>query len=146
MAKILIINGPNLNMLGIRAKQIYGALSLEQINDEIKKSAESHSAEIEFFQSNIEGELINKLHEAYSCFNGVIINPGAYGHYSIALRDAIEAISLPCVEVHLSNIYAREEFRRHSVISPVCIGQISGFGYYGYILALQAILKHIKAD
>jgi 3-dehydroquinate dehydratase II len=139
MSKILVINGPNLNMLGIREPSIYGCKTLLDINLEVAKAAEQKNVEVDFFQSNIEGEIINCIHEAYGVYQGIVINPGAYSHYSIAIRDAIEAVNLPVIEVHISNIYKREQFRRHSVISEVCIGQISGLGYLGYIYALEAL-------
>jgi 3-dehydroquinate dehydratase II len=139
MSKILVINGPNLNMLGIREPSIYGSKTLLDINLEVAKAAEQKNVEVDFFQSNIEGEIINCIHEAYGVYQGIVINPGAYSHYSIAIRDAIEAVNLPVIEVHISNIYKREQFRRHSVISEVCIGQISGLGYLGYIYALEAL-------
>ena len=144
--KILVINGPNLNMLGIRKKNIYGELSLEEINEKVKKEAEKEKVTVEFFQSNTEGEIINHIHSALHHYDGIIINPGAYTHYSIAIRDAIEAVSIPCIEVHLSNIHSREEFRHNSVICPVCIGQICGFGYNSYILGLQGIIEYVKTN
>ena len=137
--KIKVINGPNLNMLGIRKKEIYGSQSLEYINEKLRVTASGLGLEIEFFQSNHEGEIIDAIQECYGTFDGIIINPGALSHYSIAVRDAIEAVSLPTIEVHISNIFAREEFRRKSVISPVCLGTISGFGTLGYELALSGI-------
>lgn len=144
MSKILVMNGPNLNMLGIRNNAIYGRKTLLDINHEITKAAEKEGIAVDFFQSNVEGELINCIHKAYGVFDGIIINPGAYSHYSIAIRDAIEAVHLPVVEVHISNIYRREDFRKHSVISGVCIGQISGLGYLGYIYALEALNLYLK--
>lgn len=144
MWRILVINGPNLNMLGIRNKSIYGNMTLEDINRVIEKEAYKQNICIECFQSNVEGELVNKIQQAYEKYDGIIINPGAYSHYSIAIRDAIEAVAIPCVEVHISNIYAREEFRHSSVISPVCIGQISGFKHLGYILALSGLTNYLK--
>lgn len=144
MTKILLINGPNLNMLGIRNTTMYGSMSLLEVNQDIQKTAEKEGISIDFFQSNIEGELIDCIHKSYGVYQGIIINPGAYGHYSIAIRDAIEAVSLPVVEVHISNIYNREQFRRHSVISEVCIGQISGLGYQGYIYAMDALKRYLK--
>ena len=137
--KIMVINGPNLNMLGARRKEIYGSQSLECINEKLRVAASKLELEIGFFQSNHEGEIIDAIQECYGTFDGIIINPGAFTHYSIALRDALEAVSIPTIEVHISNIYAREEFRRKSVISPVCLGTISGFGALGYELALSAI-------
>ena len=144
MSKILLINGPNLNMLGIRNTAVYGSKSLLEINQDIQKAADKESITIDFFQSNIEGEIIDCIQKSYGVYQGIIINPGAYGHYSIAIRDAIEAVSIPVVEVHISNIYSREPFRRHSVIAEVCIGQISGLGYQGYIYAMDALIRYLK--
>lgn len=144
MSKMLLINGPNLNMLGIRNTTIYGSMSLQDINLDIQNTADKEGISIDFFQSNIEGEIIDCIQKSYGVYQGIIINPGAYGHYSIAIRDAIEAVSLPVVEVHISNIYNREQFRRHSVISEVCIGQISGLGYQGYIYAMDALKRYLK--
>lgn len=144
MSKILLINGPNLNMLGIRNTNLYGNMSLQDINNDIQKFADKDGISIDFFQSNIEGELIDCIHKAYGVYQGIIINPGAYAHYSIAIRDAIEAVSIPAIEVHISNIHSREQFRRHSVISEVCIGQISGLGYHGYIYAMNALNTYLK--
>lgn len=144
MHKLLVINGPNLNMLGIRNKEIYGIKTLEEINREIEKEAMSLSVQVDFYQSNIEGELVTKIQQALDAYSGIIINPGAYTHYSVAIRDALEAVALPCVEVHISNIYAREEFRQKSVIAPVCTGQINGLGCNGYILALKGLVDYLK--
>jgi 3-dehydroquinate dehydratase-2 len=144
MHKILVLNGPNINMLGIRNKEIYESISLEQINEEIVKKALELGVEVSFFQSNVEGELVSKIQQALDSYSGIIINPGAYSHYSIALRDAIEDAVLPCFEVHVSNIYAREEFRHKSVVAAVCKGQISGFGYKGYILALIGAVDYLR--
>ena len=138
MKKILIVNGPNLNLLGVREPGIYGNDSLESINKNLEKRASELKCSVEFFHSNCEGEIIDKLHAAMGVFDSIIINPGAYTHYSIAIRDAISAIKIPTIEVHLSNIYDREEFRHKSVIAPVCAGQIAGFGALGYELALIA--------
>ena len=144
MIRILVLNGPNLNLIGIRETKIYGQDTIETINKEILHHAKEVGAECEIFQSNIEGELINRIHDARNNFDGIIINAGAYSHYSIAIRDAISSVSVPCVEVHLSNIFARDEFRRTSVISAVCVGHISGFGKNSYILALDALLKIVS--
>jgi 3-dehydroquinate dehydratase-2 len=135
--KVLVIHGPNLNLLGERERDVYGSESLQEIDEKIKKRASELGVNVEIFQSNHEGEIIEKIHEARKNFKFLIINPGAFTHYSYALRDAIKASSLPCVEVHLSNIYAREDFRKESVIAPVAIGQISGFGSLSYLLALE---------
>ena len=146
MNKILLVNGPNLNLLGMREPGIYGDDSLDKINAQLADTANTLGCEIEFFQANGEGEIIDKLHSAVGCFDGIIINPGAYTHYSIAIRDAIAAINIPTVEVHLSNVYKREEFRHHSVTAPVCIGQIAGFGKLGYELALRAVMEVLKSE
>lgn len=137
--KILVLNGPNLNLLGERETGIYGKENYESVKRDIAAAAVALGLECEFFQSNSEGGIIDALHAARAKFDGVAINAGAYTHYSIAIRDAIAAIRIPCVEVHMSNVYAREEFRHHSVIAPVCVGQIAGFGKHSYILALHAL-------
>ncbi len=142
--KILVMNGPNLNLLGEREPGIYGNDSLEAINSRLAKLGLELGAEFEFFQSNHEGELIDRLHAARGVYDAIILNAGAYTHYSIAIRDAISAIKLPVIEVHLSNIHAREEFRHTSVIAPVCKGQISGFGAHSYTLALYAAVELAK--
>ena len=144
MSKILLINGPNLNMLGIRNTTMYGSMSLLDINQDVQNAADKEGISIDFFQSNVEGEIIDCIHKSYGVYQGIIINPGAYSHYSIAIRDAIEAVCMPVVEVHISNIYNREQFRRHSVISEVCIGQISGLGHQGYIYAMDALKRYLK--
>ena len=146
MNKILLVNGPNLNLLGMREPGIYGSDSLEKINAQLCKKADELGCSIEFFQSNCEGEIIDKLHSCVGNIDGVIINPGAYTHYSIAIRDAIVAIKIPTIEVHLSNVYKREQFRHTSVTAPVCIGQIAGFGKLGYELALRAIVEVLKGE
>lgn len=135
--KFLIINGPNLNLLGKRDTTIYGSDSLSDINQFIEKNFDTD--QFEFFQSNHEGDIIDKIHQVDEQCQGIVINPGAYAHYSYAIRDAIEASSIPVVEVHLSNIYEREEFRQKSVTAPACAGIISGKGKQGYILAIQKI-------
>ncbi|MBC7328545.1 type II 3-dehydroquinate dehydratase [bacterium] len=137
--KILVIHGPNLNLLGLREPEVYGRYSLEEINKDIREEAERLGLEVEIVQYNGEKEIIEKLHSAINQFQGIIINPGAYTHYSIAIRDAIAAVRLPTIEVHLSNIYSREEFRHHSVTAPVCLGGIYGFGVASYLLALRAL-------
>ncbi len=139
MKRILVLLGPNLNMVGIREKGVYGTETAETIESEILAFAEDNDFEAEVYQSNHEGDLIDKIHESRLSFDGAVINAGALTHYSYALRDAIAAVNIPYVEVHMSNIHAREEFRRHSVIAPVCAGQIAGFGKHSYFLAISAL-------
>lgn len=137
---IAIINGPNLNMLGRREIGIYGGQTLEQINSMILKEASLHNVSLDFFQSNVEGYIVDFIHGCAGVRSGIVINAGAYTHYSIALRDAIASVKLPAIEVHISNIYKREAFRHISFLAPVCVGQICGFGAYSYILGLRALL------
>lgn len=139
--KFLIINGVNLNLTGKREKGVYGTASLEDVNAKIAAFCAVNGDEATFYQSNIEGELVNKLHEAYAnrAFDGILLNAGAFTHYSIALRDAIAAIDIPVAEVHISNVHAREEFRRHSVLSEVCRGVVCGFGAGSYLAALVGL-------
>ena len=144
MKKILVLNGPNLDMLGMREPNVYGNDTLESINEQIAAKAKELGVAVGFFQSNSEGELINKIHMVASDYDAAIINAGAYTHYSYAIHDAIKAVKKPFVELHMSNIHAREEFRSHSVISPACVGQICGFGKISYILALQAAVSLIS--
>jgi len=139
--RILILNGPNINMLGKRETDIYGNMFYEELCKELTEFADAQNVEIEIFQSNVEGEIIKKIHDAYEKFDGIIINPGAFTHYSYAIYDAIKAVNIPTIEVHISNIYNREEFRRKSVIAPSCIGQITGLGKYSYILAISYFSK-----
>ena len=140
MKKVLIIHGPNLNLLGKREEAIYGKMSLEEIGKSLQIKAKELNLELESFQSNHEGEIVQRVQDAKeSGFSGIVINPAAYTHTSVAVRDAISAIEIPVVEVHLSNIYAREEFRHTSLISPVAAGQIAGFGSKSYILGLEAV-------
>ncbi len=143
--RVLVLNGPNLNLLGEREPGIYGSTSLDALCSHLTSAAEAMGMTVCFAQSNHEGEIIDILHAARSECDGVILNAGAYTHYSIAIRDAISAIKIPVVEVHLSNIHAREEFRHTSVIAPVCIGQISGFGTDSYDLALTALAFRFNA-
>lgn len=144
--KILIINGPNLNMLGIREPEKYGTLSLAEIEKELYAYSFELGVDIECFQSNIEGEIVEKIQKALGVFDGILINPAAYSHTSIAIREAISAVNLPCVEIHLTNIHAREEFRQKSMIAPVCLGQISGFKKNSYKLGLKAICDYLKEN
>jgi 3-dehydroquinate dehydratase-2 len=140
MQKFLVIHGPNLNLLGKRKPEVYGNMNLEKINEEIKNFAGKNDISVEIMQSNEEGEIVDAIQKAEK-FSAIVINPGGYTHTSVAIRDAIEAVETPAVEVHLSNIYAREDFRHRSMSAPVCIGQISGLGWYGYILALEYLTK-----
>lgn len=144
--KILVMNGPNLNLLGEREPDIYGDETLKSINDEINGAAKRLGYEVAFFQSNSEGGLIDRLHEARLDCAGVILNAGAYTHYSYALRDAIAAVKIPVVEVHLSNVNSRDEFRKNSIIGPVCVGTIAGFGKHSYILALYALHNKLGGE
>ena len=144
MVKILVLHGPNLNMLGTREPEIYGKTTLEQINDKLRGLAANLESEVEAFQSNAEGELIDIIHKKGVAVDGLIVNLGAYTHYSIALRDAISGLAKPTVEVHLSNIYAREPFRHMSMTAPVCRGMITGLGWRGYLLALEALVGLLR--
>ncbi|MDD5211283.1 MAG: type II 3-dehydroquinate dehydratase [Sulfuricurvum sp.] len=139
--KIAVIQGPNLNMLGVRDQQVYGPMRLEQIHAQMKDFAEQNGIEIEFYQSNLEGEIVDRIQECYGDTDGIIINPAAYTHTSIAIRDAIAAVSLPTIEVHISNIYRREEFRQKSMTAPVCTSSIIGFGPFGYHLAMVGMMQ-----
>ncbi|MEM6611708.1 MAG: type II 3-dehydroquinate dehydratase [Cyanobacteria bacterium P01_C01_bin.72] len=141
---VLVLHGPNLNLLGLREPEVYGAITLAQIDDSLKENAAKLQIEIDCLQSNHEGVLVDAIHNARDKHQGILINPGAYTHTSVALRDALAAVMLPTVEVHLSNIYRREGFRHHSYIAPIAIGQISGFGADSYRLGLQALVNHLR--
>ncbi|OGB87059.1 type II 3-dehydroquinate dehydratase [candidate division WOR-1 bacterium RIFCSPLOWO2_02_FULL_46_20] len=142
--KILVIHGPNLNLLGERETAVYGQTSLADIDKQLLALAKKLKVEIETYQNNVEGEIVNKLQSSRGKVAAIVINPGGYTHYSVAIRDTIAAIKIPAVEVHLSNIYAREEFRHKSVIAPVAAGQICGFGVNSYLLGFQAAVDLIK--
>ncbi len=141
---LLVLHGPNLNLLGKREPDIYGHTTLDDINDMIDTFAEKNGLTADFFQSNYEGALIDKIHEADGKYGAIILNAGAFTHYSIAIRDALASISVPAIEVHLSNIHKREEFRHHSVIAPVVVGQICGFGADSYLMAVMAAKRIIE--
>jgi 3-dehydroquinate dehydratase-2 len=142
--KILVIHGPNLNLLGQREPKVYGKVTLKKINAELKKIGKKEGIEVVTAQTNIEGEIVGLIQKAKKSYKAIVINPGGYTHYSVAIRDAIASVKIPTVEVHLSNIYSREEFRQKSVIAPVAAGQISGFGKNSYILGLKAAIDLIK--
>ncbi|MEW6188676.1 MAG: type II 3-dehydroquinate dehydratase [Actinomycetota bacterium] len=144
MGKVLVIHGPNLNLLGLREREIYGTTTLEEINSVLKEQASQSRIELEVFQSNYEGEIVERIQQAAGKIDCIIINPAAFTHYSIAIRDAIASVNIPTIEVHLSNIYAREEFRWESVIAPVTMGQIAGFGPHSYYLALEAAKRLLE--
>ena len=142
--KILILHGPNLNLLGTREPEVYGSMTLDDINNELIELGKELGVEVKNLQSNHEGALVDALHDARRGASGVVFNPGAYTHTSIALRDAISAIDIPVIEVHLSNVYAREEFRHVSMISAVCKGKITGFGWRSYMLGLRALVEMLE--
>lgn len=142
--KILIINGVNMNMLGLRETEKYGTMTLKDLEKDLYAFSFEIGIDIETFQSNFEGEIVEKIHSAKDNFDGIVINAGAYTHTSIAIRDAISAVNIPTVEVHMTNIYKREEFRHHSYIAPACTGQISGFGINSYKLGLEAVVDYLS--
>ncbi len=145
--KVIVLHGPNLNRLGSRETEIYGSWTLEQINQQIYRQAEDLSLKVEIHQSNHEGEMVEIIHRADDeGYHGIVINPAAFTHYSVALRDALASIRIPVVEVHLSNLHAREEFRSKSITAPHTTGQVVGLGYYGYCLALQALWHELQVD
>jgi 3-dehydroquinate dehydratase-2 len=140
MHRVLVVHGPNLNLLGTREPEIYGSTTLAEIDQALQKAARENNVDVRTFQSNHEGAIVDAIHDARESATGIIINPGAFTHYSYAIADALASVKLPAIEVHLSNIYAREEFRRRSVVAPVVVGSICGFGWRGYLLALDALL------
>ena len=142
--RILVINGPNINMLGIREKNIYGNNDYNSLVEKIKKEASELDCQVDFFQSNIEGEIITSIQKAFGVYDGIIINPAAYTHYSIGILDALKSVNIPAIEVHISNIHQREDFRKKSVTAEGCIGQISGLGFEGYTLALRGLINLLK--
>jgi 3-dehydroquinate dehydratase-2 len=144
MLKVCVLHGPNINLLGTREPDVYGQDTFDEMNKKIKDRAKFIEVEARIFQSNSEGEMIDIIHDALKWADAIIINPGAYTHYSYAIRDALAAVRLPTIEVHLTNVNAREEFRRHSVIAPVASGQIVGFGTNGYLLALDAVKRMLE--
>ena len=143
---IQVLHGPNLNLLGTREPTVYGRQTLEDIDGQIRREAEQLGVEVRILQSNFEGALVEAIHQAGAWAGGILINPGALTHYSIALRDAVAGVGLPAVEVHLSNVHGREAFRHHSVLAPVCLGQLAGFGAYSYLLGLRGLVHHVQGQ
>ena len=144
MRKVLLINGPNLNLLGAREPGVYGKTTLAEAVEAARRRAAALGADLEAVQANGEGELVSRIHEAAGRFDGIVLNPGAYTHTSIAIRDAIQGVAVPCVEVHLSNVHAREDFRQRSPTAPACVGVLAGFGIRGYELALEGLLGYLN--
>lgn len=142
--KLAVIQGPNINMLGIREQNIYGPMSMDQIHEQLTNAAKQNGVELEFFQSNLEGEIVDKVQECLGTVDGIMINPAAFSHTSIAIRDALSAVGLPTVEVHISNIYKREEFRQKSITAAATTGVISGFGPFGYHMGLIALMQIVN--
>lgn len=146
LARILVLHGPNLNLLGQREPEVYGRQTLSQIDADLSARAKELDVEIDCFQSNHEGELVDRVQEAMGSVAGILINPAGFTHSSVALRDALAAVSLPVIEIHLSNVFAREPFRQHSYISPIALGVISGLGAHGYLLGLEALTRHLQTE
>lgn len=142
--KIMVINGPNMNMLGVREKEKYGSITLADICNEVNELSSDLGIDIDFFQSNIEGEIINKIHSAYQNYDGLIINPAGLSYYSVSILDALKSVNIPAVEVHMTNIFAREEFRSRTITASGCIGLIAGFGKEVYTLAVKALYGHLS--
>ncbi|MBW8005382.1 MAG: type II 3-dehydroquinate dehydratase [candidate division NC10 bacterium] len=142
--RLLVLNGPNLNLLGLREPEVYGSMGLSELEEEIRRAAETRGVEVHFFQSNQEGVLIDRLHQARGWADAILLNAGGLTHTSVSLRDAVVAVGIPVIEIHLSNIHARETFRRRSLLAPVAVGQIGGFGPLSYLLGLEAAIHVVK--